>query len=161
MATPPQPTEANHKQRWAEYFNALMKVKDWTNRDVVRALDSRSYNPSVVSAWSNGTASASERACLRIAETFARPVSEVLRAAGHTEMADWIDAHQPGRTDEDPITARIREIARDLPPAPRRELEDSLLAQIAALEEYARLKTAELLRQAQQDDGDGEQRGAR
>lgn len=150
MATPIPHNEANRKQIWAKYLTALMSEQGLSNGDLVRRLDRPSYTSSIVSAWTSGRSGAAPDACIRIAEVTARPVPEVLRAAGHDEIADWIDLHQPGRVDQDPVTARIREIARELPPADRRELEDRILQQIGALEDYARLKTAELLRQQQQ-----------
>jgi len=145
------------KARWAAAFNRWMAERNLRNKDVVDLLDHPSYTRSMVSSWTTGRSGAAVAACLRIAEVFHLRPSEVLREAGHEEVAYELEriakGVRPSDPASDPLMARVSELTAGLPPEQKRELRDSLTERVNELIELVEFRAAKLrAQQATRDD---------
>lgn len=147
------------KARWAAAFNRWMAERGLRNKDVVDLLDRPSYTRSMVSSWTTGRSGAAVAACLRIAEVFHLRPSEVLREAGHDEVAYELERISKGIRASDPnsdaLMAAVNEITDGLSPEQKRELKATTAARVADIIELVEYRAAKLReQQANRDQAD-------
>ena len=84
------PDPAARRKRWGAYFDHARTERRLRNIDFARALGG-TYDRSLISQWRHGKLVPSELGAMAIADALHLPAPDVLRAAGHDEMAARIE----------------------------------------------------------------------